>query len=399
MMILIVNVGSTSLKFKLYDMPAERIAAQGAIEGIGRPVSRFRLRADGRPPQEGEAPLDGYLAAIRKLIAFLTSPNGTGLASLAELNAVGFKTVLARDIMGPVELTEDVLQVMEECTMLAPSHNPPYIAVIRTFREALPQTPLVGLFEPAFHQTMPEHAWRYAVPREWHERHGIRRYGYHGASHRFIAGRVPEFLGSGVPARRIISCHLGGSSSICAILDGQSIDTSMGYTPQSGVLHSTRPHDLDPFIPLVLIKQAGMTPDDVVKALCAECGLLALSGVSGEMRDVVEAAAAGNPRAELAITAFCYGVKKQIGAYVAALGGVDVVVFTGGIGERSADIRLRICDGLECMGIILDHEKNKSAAPDCAVESAQSRARILALATNEELVVARATADLITRAG
>lgn len=396
MMILIVNVGSTSLKFKLYDMPAEMIAAQGAIEGIGRPVSRFKLCAGGRPAQEGEEPLDGYLAAIRKLIAFLTSADGAGLDSLDDLGAVGFKTVLARDIMGPVELTEDVLRTMEECSILAPSHNPPYIAAIRTFREALPHTPLVGLFEPAFHQTMPEHAWRYAVPREWHERHGIRRYGYHGASHRFIAGRVPEFLGV-ASVRRIISCHLGGSSSICAILDGKSIDTSMGYTPQSGVLHSTRPHDLDPFIPLVLIKQAGMTPDQVIKALCSECGLLALSGVSGEMRDVVEAAAAGNERAELAITAFCYGVKKQIGAYVAALGGVDAVVFTGGIGERSADIRARICDGLECMGIVLDRGENESAQPDCAVESSDSRARILALATNEELVVARATAEVAAR--
>ncbi|GAB4317497.1 MAG: acetate kinase [Candidatus Sumerlaeia bacterium] len=398
MKILIVNVGSTSLKFKLFDMPSERVLASGGVEGIGQPSSRYRFGADGGLSKEGEAHFDGYLPAIQTLMRFLTAEGGV-LPDLGALDAVGFKVVMGGGIMGPVELSEDVLAVMEEFSLLAPTHNPPYIAAIRTFREALPRTPLIGLFEPAFHQTMPEYAWRYAVPWDWAEKYGIRRYGYHGASHRYIAGRAADFPGGAPAARRIISCHLGGSSSLCAIRDGQSIDTSMGWTPQSGVLHSTRPHDLDPFIPLYLIKKAGMSVEDVVRVFCRDCGLKALSGVSGEMRDVLAAAEGGHERARLAVESFCYGVKKQIGAYVAALGGVDVLVFTGGIGERSPEIRALVCDGLECMGIVLDREKNAAAVPDCAIEADRSRARILALATNEELIVARVASGWLQREG
>lgn len=394
MKILVINVGSTSLKFKLLDMPAETPLATGRLEGIGQPASEFSYTAAGAPPERGTAKFGGYADGIDHLLTWLLSPSGGGLGSLDEVSAIGFKTVLAKNIVDAVFLDEPVIAAMEEFAPLAPAHNPPYLGAIRGFRARLPKTPLVGLFEPAFHKTVPEYAWRYALPYEWAEKFGIRRYGFHGASHRWAAERAARMTGR--DNLRLVSCHLGGSSSINATLGLTSLDNTFGMTPQSGLMQSGRPGDLDPFIILYLQQQLGMTPDAIHAALYKDSGLAGMSGVSGEMKDILAAAAAGNKRAEMTATAFVYQVRKAIGAAAAVLGGLDVLLFTGGIGERSAELRERICDNMGFLGIRLDAKRNATERPDSDVAADESPVRILIVEANEEVIVARACADLVS---
>jgi acetate kinase len=389
--ILVINVGSTSLKFKLYLMPEETILATGRIEGIGQAASDFQFATPGKPAVQGQAKLDGYGAGIERILAYLLSPDCGAIRALGEVAAVGFKTVLAKNIVDAVFLDEDALGAMEEMTRLAPSHNPPYIAAIRDIARRLPETPLIGLFEPAFHKSIPEHAWRYAVPYDWAEKYGIRRYGFHGASHRYAAERAAQMLAN--RDLRLISCHLGGSSSLNATRGMKSLDNSFGLSPQSGMIQSNRPGDVDIFIAFFLMEQYGMTAEQVRKELSSNSGLKGMSGVSAEMRDVLEAAGAGNPRAQLTVDAYVYRVRKEIGGYAAVLGGVDALVFTGGIGERSAALRERICDGLGFLGIEIDASLNASAKPDADIASGASHARVLIVEANEELIVARACVE------
>jgi acetate kinase len=392
---LIINVGSTSLKYKLYEMPQERIVAAGRLEGIGQPKSEFRFTGEGAEPVQGSAEFPTYAAGVEHLLAHLLDGAHPAIGSLDEVEAVGFKTVLARGVVDAVVLDEKVLAAMEEFTYLAPSHNPPYIAAIRDFQSRLPHTPMIGLFEPAFHKTIPEHAWRYALPYDWPERFGIRRYGFHGASHRYAAERATQMLGR--EDLRLITCHLGGSSSINATRGTTSLDNSFGLSPQSGLIQSNRPGDIDAFIPLYLIDQKGMSAAEVRRLFSAESGLKGMSGVSGEMKDVLAAAEQGNARAQLTLDAFVYGVRKWIGAAAVILGGVDALVFTGGIGERSASLREACCRDLDFMGIRLDASKNSNLKPDADVASHDSAARILLIEANEELIVARACAEVLSR--
>lgn len=392
MKVLIINVGSTSLKYKLYEMPEENILSAGRIEGIGQPRSEFRYTTSGQDPTYGEAVFDGYGAGIEHLLAYLTSTqSGAAIESLNEVSAVGFKTVLAKNIVDAVVIDDAVLSAMEEMIPLAPTHNPPYIAAIRDFQERLPETPLIGLFEPAFHKTIPEYAWRYALPYDWPEKFGIRRYGFHGASHRYAAQRAAEMTGR--RDLRLISCHLGGSSSVNATLGQESLENSFGLTPQSGLIQSGRPGDIDVFIPLFMIEQLRMSPSEVRRVLSAESGLKGLSGVSGEMKDVLRAAGDGNARARMAVEAYVHQVRKWIGACAAVLGGVDALVFTGGIGERSADLRARCCSRMEFLGVHIDSDVNASAAPDAAISAKDAPVRILIVEANEELIVARACVE------
>jgi acetate kinase len=423
MMILVVNVGSTSLKFKLFSIASvkgtEELLAQGKVERIGQRTSNFEFCRRASQTVKGSKPFPDYLRAIQEMINFLTDASSSVLASVEQLDAVAFKTVHAGYVPEAVELTDEVLGRMEEFSIVAPSHNPAYIRAIRTFRQLLPERPLIGLFEPSFHNTIPDYAYLYAVPLEWVERYGIRRYGFHGASHRYIAERVPEILGRPAKGLKLISCHLGGSSSIAAIKDGASIDTSMGFSPQSGVPHGSRPNDLDPFAILYLMKKEGWDVEQTANVLCTECGLLGLSGVSAEFKDIERAIAEGNKRAELAVNVFSYNIKKYIGAYIVALGGLDALAFTGGIGERSPNLRQRVCSGLEFLGIKLDKEKNLIASSLCHSERSEESTRrssrgapasgeadvstpdsavhILIIPTNEELIVARAAAALLEK--
>ncbi len=388
MNILIVNVGSTSFKYKLLDMPAEAILAEGRLERIGSDSSPVAVRI-GEHEESGEAHLPDYTAAIRRMVADLTA-GYSPLESLDDIGAVGFKTVLLDGTPGCYLLDDDVIERMESMDNVAPAHNPPYVKAVRTMRELFPNLPLVGLFEPAFHVTMPDYAYTYGVPREWEEKHGVRRYGFHGASHRYVSETAPAMAGRDPRSYRLISAHMGGSSSLCAVLNGKSIDTSMGMSPQSGVEHSSRNGELDVFAVLHVMDREGLSTADIRHALCKQAGLAGISGTSGDVRDLEAGVAEGNDRARLALDVFCYNAKKTIGAYAAALGGLDVIGLAGGIGERGVAVRAGILDGLEHLGIHIDPERNAAhTGQEGVISTDDSPVAVVIVQTNEELVVAR----------
>jgi acetate kinase len=310
---------------------------------------------------------------------------------------VAFKAVLGGpNYRGTFVIDEGVIAALEEYLPAAPAHNAIYLTGIRAFREAMPGVPMVAAFETEFHATMPEHVGRYGVPAEWRERFGIRRYGFHGASHRYVGERTAALLGRPAGALRVVSCHLGGSSSMCAIDRGRSVDTTMGFSPQSGLENATRPGDLDAFAVLYMMEKNGWSVEEVRQQLAKGGGLAGLSGVAGgDVRDLEQAEAAGNQNAALALEMFAYGVRKTIGAYAAVMGGVDAVAFTGGIGENSARLRAACCRGLGFLGIQLDEERNQKGSGDRLVSPGGAPVAVLALATNEELIVARRAYKLL----
>ena len=396
MKILIANVGSTSFKFKLFDMQDESVLADGKIENIGYDESAFQLSSK-QNQQSGVAKFPEYADAVHRTIQFLTDAETGVLASLDELNAIGFKTVHGKGIRECRYLDESVLNAMEEYTFLAPAHNPPYINAIRIFAKLVPGIPLVGLFEPAFHRTIPDYAYTFGIPYELAEKHSIRKYGFHGASHRFIAENAPVFSGMDPKNVRLISCHLGGSSSICAVKNGKSIDTSMAFSPQSGLLNAKRCGDLDPFVTLFLQKAENMSVDEVADLLNTKSGLLGISGVSGDMKQIIDAAETGNKQAQLAVDTFCYGIQKYIGSYFIALGGLDLLVFTGGIGERGTLVRQKVVEGLTALGAELDNSKNENVKDSAIISTASSKITVAVVPTNEEKIVAVEVKELLEK--
>ena len=397
MRILCANVGSTSFKYQIIDMTTETSLVKGGVERIGNSPSAFTHAVPGKPSRAGEIDAPTHTDAIAHAMNLITNAEVGCLADLGELDGVGFKTILAQGYWRSARITDAVIAALDAATPLAPMHNPAYIASIRAFQELLPAMPLVAVFETWFHQSLPDYAAEFGVPRFWVEQHDIRRYGYHGASHRYISERVPEMaMQSGGHANKIISCHLGGSSSLCAIKNGKSIDTSMGTSTQYGMIQSTRCGELDAFAVLYLMDKEGFSTDEIRRQLIEESGMKGISGTSGDMRDVAAAMQAGNDNARLALETYVYGVKKYIGAYIAALGGVDVIAFAGGIGEKSATTRAQICDGLEWFGIQLDTEKNRQATSEADISARDSRAKILVVSTNEEIIVARETARVLS---
>lgn len=405
MRILCANVGSTSFKYQIIDMTTEASLVKGGVERIGNSPSAFTHAVPGKPARAGEIDAPTHINAIAHAMNLVTDAEVGCIAELGELDGVGFKTILAKGYWRSARITEDVIASLDASTPLAPMHNPAYIASIRAFQELLPTLPLVAVFETWFHQTLPDYAAEFGVPRFWVKQHDIRRYGYHGASHRYISERVPQMLENpsigAVPNRagdrlRIISCHLGGSSSLCAIQDGKSVDTSMGTSTQYGMIQSTRCGELDAFAVLYLMDKEGFSTDEIRQQLIEESGMKGISGTSGDMRDVEAAMQAGNDNARLALETYVYGVKKYIGAYIAALGGVDVIAFAGGIGEKSATTRAKICDGLEWCGIRLDAEKNRQVTGEADISAKDSRTKILVVSTNEEIIVARETARVLS---
>lgn len=385
MKILVCNVGSTSLKYRLFEMNGrETTLAEGRQERVGAPLGAWAHRKAGEPQQKRSLPIAGYAEGIALMQEALL--DGT-LGSMEELDCVAFKVVHAKSVTGVQLLDERVLAAMAAFNTVAPSHNPPYIEAIRRFRTALPQTPLVGSFETGFHATMPPEAYLYSIPIGVSRQYGIRRYGFHGASHEYVSKRTAELMGK--TDFKLISCHLGGSGSLCAVVNGKSVDTNLGLSLQCGVMHNNRCGDLDPYIPIYLMKDCGYTLDQIETMLNKESGLLGMSGVSNDLRDVELAAEAGNEDAKNAVNSYCYSIKKQIGAYAAAMGGVDAVSFAGGIGENSVLVREKALDGLDFLGISLDRAKNTAAAPDCEIGAESGHARVFVVATNEEIVVAR----------
>ena len=395
MKILVANAGSTSFKYRLFDMADESVLAEGRLERIGDPSSPVAHRM-GDYAVATERHLPDYASAVREVIARLTDARTGVLSDLSDLHAVGFKTVHLRGKAGAYLLTEDILQRMADYNALAPAHNPPYIQAIRIFAQRYPDLPLIGLFESAFHETIPDYAYIYGVPYAWYEKYGVRKYGFHGASHRYVAQRAARLLNR--EDLRLVSCHLGGSSSLCAVRNGQSIDTSMGFSPQHGIVNSTRIGTIDAFILPYIMARENLSIREMARILAEESGLLGISGISGDVRDLEAAARKGHDRARLALEAFCYGVKKEIGACAAALGGLDAIAFAGGIGERGASARHRVCTGLEYMGVRLDPSANADPPAEGAISTPDSAVAILIIQTDEERVVARAAVEYLQNA-
>ena len=396
MKVLVVNVGSTSFKYKLFEMDDESVLASGRAERVKSERGLFFYQVSGKPEVRLELPLPDHNVAIGLALAKLVDAEVGVLNSLDEVAAIGFKTVLAGDLPGTVFLTDEVIARMEHYSCIVPAHNPPYISAIRIFRQQTPGKPLVGVFESGFHRDRPRYTMVYGVPYSWYEELGVKKYGYHGSSHRYVSQRVCEILGCGAEGLRIIACHLGGSSSLCAIKDGRSVDISMGFSAQSGVLNSTRNGDLDPFVLIYVMREKKLSVQEVSDILTNEGGLAGISGLSGDIRDLEKAAAQGNKRAQLALEVMVYDVKRYIGAYAVVLGGVDVLTFAGGIGERGIRMRSLICHGLEFLGIKLDEEKNQAAqGKEAAISQDDSRVKVMVIPTNEELIVARETARLV----
>jgi len=392
MKILVANLGSTSFKYRLFDMADERQLARGGVERIGSPESRCFVEIGGQR-QERTASVPDHAVAVQQCLEQLTHPETGCLKSAAEVAAIGFKAVHGGRISGTQQVTADVLAAMEEMNQVAPAHNPPYIRVMRRLAERLPEIPLVAAFETGFHATVPAR-WRYyPVPYEWAEQWHVMRWGFHGASHRFVAGRVAELLGR--EDLRVISCHLGGSSSLCAIRGRASAATSMGMSPQSGLPHNNRVGDFDPFALPVIMRATGKTLDQVLDDLACRSGLLGLSGLSGDVRDLEQAADAGHKRARLALDVFHTETRRHLGGLLVELGGADVIAFTGGIGENGVRTRQAVCAGLEELGIVLDPAANAAAQGESRVSAAPSRTQIWIVPTNEELVVARLAKRLL----
>lgn len=390
MKILVSNVGSTSLKFKLYEMPDQTVLCEAKIERVGSQtdaIYHYKNSLSGASKKREGCCVPSYTEGIGLFLADMCGENGAA-SSKEEISAVGFKTVLAKGFYGVHELKDVVLDAMREYLFVAPAHNGPYLEAIDRFREMMPWARLVGVFETAFHTTIPLERSMYAIPYEWYERFGIKRLGYHGASHAYVAEALEHMY---VSTGKTVSCHLGGSCSLCAIDEGKSADTSFGFSLQTGVPHANRVGDLDPYVVPFLVNE-GMSMDEVLTGLSKNGGLLGVSGVSNDLRHVELAAQSGNERAKLAIDMFVSSIVKYAGAFCAVLGGLDNLVFTGGIGENSASVRRQVCAALEYMGLELDGSANSTCGGELTVISAPtSRVRVLVIPANEELGIARQT--------
>ncbi|MEI6239121.1 MAG: acetate/propionate family kinase [Planctomycetia bacterium] len=398
--VLVANLGSTSFKYRLFDLPAtagstggERELARGGVERIGAAESRVYATA-GSANLETVMPVPDHAVALTAALEQLTAEGGP-LTSVDEVAAVGFKAVHGGRVSGVVRVGPDVLAAMEEMAAVAPAHNPPYVKAMRLLGERLPQVPLVAAFETGFHATIPERNALYAVPTDWVEKHLVRRWGFHGASHRFVATRVTELVAAKQPLRAI-SCHLGGSSSVCWIRDGKSVGTSMGMSPQSGLPQNNRAGDFDPFALLHVAKQTGRGFEELLVELSGKAGLAGMSGTSGDMRDLEEAAAAGNRRAQTAIDVYVASIRHWLGAGIVELGGLDCIAFAGGIGENSRLTRAAVLAGLADLGIVIDAAANEvKTGGERAIGAASARVKVWVIPTNEELIVARQTRDLL----
>lgn len=393
MKILIANLGSTSFKYRLFDMAnGEALLAKGGVERIGSDKARSYATTD-KGSSEKIGTVADHAAAVEACLVLLCDPTMGVLQDATELSAIGFKAVHAEGMSGVQRVNPDVLSAMEAYNVVCPAHNPPYVKAMRLLAEKLPHIPLVAAFETGFHLTIPLSRQFYAIPLEW-TKLGIRRYGFHGASHRYIAERSAELLKS--KSLKVISCHLGGSSSLCAIDSGMSQAVSMGFSPQSGLPQNNRVGDIDVFTLPILLKKTGKTLDALLSDLANKSGLEGVSGAGNDLRDIENAAQQGNPEARIAMEVYVEAIRHYLGSYLVALGGADAIIFTGGIGENSHAMRSAICANLKWFGIELDQQKNQSAQGEAAIHARQSRVQLWTMPTNEEIIVARQTYQLST---
>ena len=394
MKILVANLGSTSFKYRLFDMEENRQLARGGIERIGSAESNCKVEI-GDYESELVLHVPDHAVAVQQCLSQLTDSEHGCLGDASEVAAIGFKAVHGGRFSGVQRITDEVLQAMEEMNGVAPAHNPPYIRAMRLLSDKLPDIPLVAAFETGFHQTIPARVSTYAIPHEWTESLQVRRWGFHGASHRYISQRTPELMIRDRANLRVISCHLGGSSSLCAIRNGQSVATTMGMSPQSGLPQNNRVGDFDPFALPRIIEATGLSLEDVLSKLANSGGLLGISGVSGDIRDIESAAADGNDRAQLALDTYVSEIRRHLGGLLVELGGADAIVFTGGIGENGNHVRAAVCEGLAELGIQLDSNANDQASGEVEISAEGSRVEIWVIPTNEEIIVASQAKELL----
>ena len=398
MKVLVLNCGSSSIKYKLFDMDHKAVIAQGGIEKIGLKDSFLKLTLPNGEKKILEKDIPEHTAGVEFILQTLTGAEYGVVKSMDEIDAVGHRMVHGGEKFSQsVLLTPEVLAAFEACNDLAPLHNPANLKGVHAIAAILPNVPQVGVFDTAFHQTMPDHAYMYAVPYELYQKYGVRRYGFHGTSHRYVSKRVCEFLGVQPEGQRIITCHIGNGGSITAIKDGKSVDTSMGLTPLEGLMMGTRSGDIDGGAVTYIMEKEGLDAAGMSNLLNKKSGVLGIFGESSDMRDLESAAAAGNAKALLAERMYFYRIKKYIGAYAAALGGVDIIVFTGGVGENQASARWGACEGLEFMGVKLDAEKNKVRGEEAVISTDDSKVKVVVIPTDEELMIASDTMAILKK--
>jgi acetate kinase len=396
MKILVINCGSSSLKYQLIDMENEKNLASGLVERIGIEGSVLTQKVEGREKYIVKTPMKDHKDAIKIVLGVLVDKENGVIADMSEISAVGHRVVHGGEKYSQSVLIDDeVMVALEECAKLAPLHNPPNIIGINACRELMPNTPMSVVFDTAFHQTLPEEAYIYALPYELYTNYGIRKYGFHGTSHKYVSGVAADMLQKDIKDLKIITCHLGNGASITAIDGGKSVDTSMGFTPLAGIAMGTRCGDIDPAIIPFVMKEMNLSIDEVNNLMNKKSGVLGVSGVSSDFRDIENAAwKEGNKRAELALNIFNYRVRQTIGSYVAVMDGVDCIVFTAGLGENSPETREAICGKLSYLGIKIDAEKNNSRGKAVEISTPDSKVKVFVVPTNEELMIARDTLSL-----
>ncbi|GLY10271.1 acetate kinase [Bacillus badius] len=390
--VIAINAGSSSLKFQLFEMPEKRVITKGLVERIGLPRALFNITADGHKQKE-IMDIPNHAEAVRILLNKLTDMGI--IQSLDEINGVGHRVVHGGEVFtDSVIITDEVIEKIDQLSDLAPLHNPANVTGIRAFKEVLPDVPAVAVFDTAFHQTMPESSFLYSLPYHYYTDYGIRKYGFHGTSHKYVSQRAAELLERPIEQLRLISCHLGNGASIAAISGGKSIDTSMGFTPLAGVTMGTRSGNIDPALIPFIMEKTGKTADEVLDVLNKESGMLGVSGFSSDLRDIEEEAAKGNERAELALEVFAGRIHKYIGSYAARMSGVDAIIFTAGIGENSPVIRGRVLRGLEFMGVYWDPARNQVRGQETFINYPHSPVKVIVIPTDEEVMIAFDTVKL-----
>ena len=398
MKVLVLNCGSSSLKYQLIDMETENVLAKGLCERIGIEGSKLKHQPAGKDAVIFDDYQEDHSVSVKMVLDALTNPEYGVVKSMSEINAVGHRVVHGGEYFAnSVIINQEVIAAIEKCCELAPLHNPANLIGIAACDKIMPGVPQVAVFDTAFHQTMPERAYMYALPYEYYEKYKIRRYGFHGTSHRFVSEEVAKMLGRPYEETKTVTCHLGNGGSICAVRNGKSIDTTMGFTPLEGLVMGTRAGDIDAAVITYLMEKEGLTAAEMDNILNKQSGVLGISGVSSDFRDIEEASEAGNVRAGMALDVFAYKVAKRIGAYTAAMNGVDAIVFTAGLGENSASTRKEICDYLGYLGVHIDSYNNSLRGKALEISATDSRVRVYVIPTNEELVIARDTKELLDK--
>jgi acetate kinase len=393
-----LNCGSSSIKYKLFDMTDKSVIAQGGIEKIGLPGSFLKLTLPDGSKKILEKDIQEHTAGVEFILQTLTSPEYGAIKSMDEIGAVGHRMVHGGErFTESVLLDKEVLDAFTACNDLAPLHNPANLKGVNAISAILPNVPQVGVFDTAFHQTMPDYAYLYAIPYELYKKYGVRRYGFHGTSHRYVSKRVCEFLGVDINKQRIITCHIGNGASIAAIKDGKCIDTTMGLTPLEGLMMGTRSGDIDAGAVTFLMEKEGLDTKGISNLLNKQSGVKGIFGVSSDMRELEAGVANGEPMAILAENMYFYRIKKYIGAYAAALGGVDIIVFTGGVGENQQTCRAGVCKGLEFIGVEMDAERNKVRGEEAVLSTDASRVKVVCIPTDEELMIASDTVSILNK--